>query len=73
MQKETLILEKEITSKNNKIYELEMSNLKHNRTRNSQAALKTNEEKTVKYARPSRESLNRSDRSHGSLKTVSLM
>jgi phage terminase large subunit-like protein len=75
MQKETMLLEKEITHKNNKIYELEMSNLKQNRTsKTNLTTLKSYEERTLKYSRPSRSELNnKSDRSQSSLKTLNLM
>lgn len=67
-----LILEKEISSKNNRIYELEMTSLKQNRSKPSLVLGRSYEDRT-KITRPNRnEGNSKSDRSQSSLKSISL-
>lgn len=68
MQKEALLLEKEITAKNNKIYELEMNQLKSNR-RPTPTPLQHN--KNIRQ--PRNDPNSKSDRTQSSLRAISLM
>lgn len=81
MQKETILLEQEITAKNNKIYELEMSYLKGTRTQKTatgQSGLggsgRNKEERPSKYGKSGRaDQTRKSDRSQNSPRTITLM